>query len=136
MSVSSTTLASTSEGAQPLFSTSFSCPACRTEIGRLDGASQPYLRCPGCSFVIREENGILRALRSGREKYFRQFVRQYETVRMQEGRGSSSADFYAALPFRDLTGNNTWEWNIRGRTFVHALKHIFPPDRGLASSRL
>jgi SAM-dependent methyltransferase len=127
MSVSSATLASTSEGARALYSTSFSCPACRTEIGRLDGASPHDLRCPGCSFVVREENGILRALRPGREEYFRQFVKQYETVRMQEGRGSSSADFYAALPFRDLTGKNTWEWKIRGGTFAHASKHVFPP---------
>ena len=127
MSVSSATLASTSEEARPPYSTSFSCPACRTEIGRLDAASPHDLRCPGCSFVIREENGILRALRPGRKEYFRQFVEQYETVRMREGRGSSSADFYAALPFRDLTGKNAWEWKIRGGTFVHASKHVFPP---------
>jgi SAM-dependent methyltransferase len=127
MSVSSAMPASTAEGARALHSTSFSCPVCRTEVGRIDAASPHDLRCPGCSFVIREENGILRALRPGREEYFRQFVKQYETVRMREGRGSSSADFYAALPFRDLTGKNTWEWKIRGGTFVHASKHVFPP---------
>jgi SAM-dependent methyltransferase/DNA-directed RNA polymerase subunit RPC12/RpoP len=126
MSVSSTTLTTAAESARPLHSTSFSCPACRTEMGRLDDSSSSYVRCPNCSFVIQERNGVLRALRPEREQYFRQFVEQYETVRTREGRGSSSADFYAALPFRDLTGKNTWEWNIRGRTFAHALKHIFP----------
>lgn len=126
MTVSSATLSSTSEGARPPYSTSFACPSCRSEIGRLDGASPHDLHCPGCSFVIREENGILRALRPGREEYFRQFVKQYETVRSREGRGSSSADYYIALPFRDLTGKNSWEWNIRGRTFAHALKHVLP----------
>lgn len=125
-SISIPTPANTSEGEHPLYSTSFSCPACRTEVGLLDGNSPRSLRCPGCSFVIREENGILRALRPGREEYFRQFVEQYETVRTREGRGSSSADFYTALPFRDLSGKNTWEWKIRGGTFVHALKHVFP----------
>jgi ubiquinone/menaquinone biosynthesis C-methylase UbiE len=126
MSVSSAMPASTSERARQLYSTSFSCPACRTEIGRMDAASPHSMRCPGCSFVIREVDGILRALRPGREAYFQQFVTQYETVRMREGRGSSSADFYTALPFRDITGKNTWEWKIRGRTFIHASKHILP----------
>jgi SAM-dependent methyltransferase len=126
MSVSSTTPSRTAERERALYSTSFSCPACRTEIGPLEGAFPHDLRCPSCSFVIREENGILRALRPEREAYFQQFVEQYETVRMREGRGSSSADFYTALPFRDLTGKNSWEWEIRGRTFIHASKRIFP----------
>jgi SAM-dependent methyltransferase len=59
--------------------------------------------------------------------HFHRFVKQYETVRMREGRGSSSPDFYTALPFHDLTGNKTWEWKIRCRTFLYALKHIFAP---------
>jgi len=126
MSVSSATPVSAAERAHSLYSTSFSCPACRTEMGHLDGASPHSMRCPGCSFVIREVDGILRALRPGRAEYFQQFVEQYETVRMREGRGASSADFYTALPFRDLTGKNTWEWKIRGRTFCHASEHVFP----------
>jgi len=126
MSVSSATPVNTSEKASSQNLLSFSCPACRAKIGPLNSGPLHDLRCPGCSFVIREVNGILRALRPGREAYFREFVEQYETVRAREGRGSSSADFYAALPFRDLTGKNTWEWKIRGRTFAHAMKHILP----------
>jgi SAM-dependent methyltransferase len=126
MSVSSAAPTSTTMSERPLYSISFSCPACRAEIGVLDDDSPHDLNCPSCSFVIREEKGILRALRPGREAYFEQFIKQYETVRMREGRGSSSADFYTALPFCDLTGKNAWEWNIRGRTFAHALKHILP----------
>jgi hypothetical protein len=96
-------------------------------MGRLDDSPSNYVYCPRCSFVLREQNGILRALRPGRESHFRQFVSQYETVRVREGRGSTSPNFYTALPFRDLTGNNTWEWKIRCRTFLHAVKHIFSP---------
>jgi SAM-dependent methyltransferase len=96
-------------------------------MGRLDDSPSNYAYCPRCSFVLREQNGILRALRPGRESHFRQFVNQYETVRAREGRGSTSPNFYTALPFRDLTGNNAWEWKIRCRTFLHAVKHIFSP---------
>jgi SAM-dependent methyltransferase len=126
MSIMSATPENAAETIRPQYSTSFSCPVCRAEIGPLNGPSPHDLRCPSCSFVIREVNGILRALRPGRDEYFQQFIEQYETVRAQEGRGSSSSEFYAALPFRDLSGKNSWEWNIRGRTFTHALKHILP----------
>jgi SAM-dependent methyltransferase len=126
MSVMSAAPENAAETMRPHYPTSFSCPACRAEIGPLDGDSAHDLHCPNCSFVIREINGIFRALRPGRDEYFKQFVKQYETVRSQEGRGSTSADFYAALPFRDLTGKNAWEWKIRGRTFTHALRHILP----------
>ncbi|MGB7849109.1 MAG: class I SAM-dependent methyltransferase [Candidatus Acidiferrum sp.] len=94
-------------------------------MDRLDDSPAGYVYCRRCTFAIHERNGILRALRPGRESYFRQFVEQYETVRAREGRGSPSPHFYTALPFRDLTGNNTWEWKIRSRTFLYAVKHIF-----------
>jgi SAM-dependent methyltransferase len=61
-----------------------------------------------------------------REAYFRQFVEQYAAVRANEGRGSTSPDYYLALPFEDLTGNNSWQWRIRGRTFRYLEKHLLP----------
>jgi SAM-dependent methyltransferase len=96
-------------------------------MGRLDDSPSGDIYCRRCTFVISERNGILRALRPGREQHFLQFIKQYETVRTREGRGSTSPNFYTALPFRDLTGNNTWEWKIRCRTFLYAVKHIFSP---------
>jgi SAM-dependent methyltransferase len=47
-------------------------------------------------------------------------------VRAKEGRGSSSADYYLALPFKDLTGRNSWQWHIRARTFRFMEKHLLP----------
>jgi len=47
-------------------------------------------------------------------------------VRAKEGRGSSGADYYLALPFKDLTGRNVWQWHIRARTFAFMEKHLLP----------
>ena len=57
---------------------------------------------------------------------FQQFVRDYETVRAKEGRGSACAEYYLALPFEDLTGRNVWQWQIRARTFRFMEKHLLP----------
>ncbi len=79
-----------------------------------------------CGFVFSEVDGIYNALPPHREAAFRQFVRDYETVRAKEGRGSSNADYYLALPFKDLTGRNAWQWQIRARTFRFMEKRLLP----------
>jgi SAM-dependent methyltransferase len=76
--------------------------------------------------VFYEFGGIYNALPSSRESMFRQFVRDYESVRATEGRGSVCADYYLALPFEDLTGRNVWQWHIRARTFRFMEKHLLP----------
>jgi SAM-dependent methyltransferase len=76
--------------------------------------------------VFSEVNGICSALPPCRESIFRQFVQDYESVRAKEGRGSSCADYYLALPFQDLTGRNVWQWHIRARTFRFMEKHLLP----------
>ena len=76
--------------------------------------------------MFAESNGIYNALPPDRESTFQQFVRDYESVRANEGRGSASADYYLALPFKDLTGRNAWQWQIRARTFRFMEKHLFP----------
>ena len=48
-----------------------------------------------------------------------QFLSDYAKIRRAEGRGSEDADYYRALPFRDLTGRNSAQWAIRARTWTH-----------------
>lgn len=100
------------------------CPVCQKALPR--SGFGPKLSCSGCGFVMEEANGIFRALPPEREQYFRQFVREYELVRATEGRGSSSSDFYLALPYKDLTGRNSWQWQIRARTFRCLERQILP----------
>lgn len=83
-----------------------------------------------CGFVFSETDGIYNALPPEREATFRQFVHDYESVRAKEGRGSSCADYYLALPFKDLTGRNSWQWQIRARTFRFMEKHLLPNIEG------
>jgi SAM-dependent methyltransferase len=100
------------------------CPICQQLLLPSGMFSNPV--CSGCGFVMSELNGIFRALSPDRELHFSQFVRDYEMIRAKEGRGSSSADYYLELPFRDLTGRNLWQWKIRARTFRHLEKHVLP----------
>jgi len=48
-----------------------------------------------------------------------QFLSDYAKIRHAEGRGSEDAEYYRALPFRDLTGRNSAQWAIRARTWTH-----------------
>ena len=96
------------------------CPQCQTA---LDG-----LRCLRCSFVIEERDGVLCALPPDRAAHYARFIDDYERIRAAEGRGGDGDNFYLALPYRDLTGNNSKQWLIRARSFDHMLQHILQPE--------
>lgn len=103
------------------------CPACLqvvTTIDLAEASAKPI--CPSCGFIFFNVQGIWKALAPEREEHFRQFVREYESVRSHEGRGSSRAGFYLALPYHDITGRNTWQWKIRGRSFRFLEQKLLP----------
>lgn len=104
------------------------CPACRQGPCLRRASSEPH--CAACGYVLSELNGIYNALPTLRESTFQQFVRDYEAVRAHEGRGSASADYYLALPFKDLSSRNAWQWQIRARTFRFIEKHLLPEIEG------
>jgi ubiquinone/menaquinone biosynthesis C-methylase UbiE len=109
---------------QPL---SVSCPACRADIGPLrPHETTIQVTCAACGFVLRRERGIWRALALSREDKFRQFVQEYQTVRMKEARGTGGAHYFLSLPYKDVTGRNSWQWKIRGRSFRYLERKIFP----------
>jgi SAM-dependent methyltransferase len=105
------------------------CPDC--DRGNVFvGAPEPELevrRCPECRRNILCQNGIWRALRSGRAAHFGRFITDYEFIRAAEGRGSDTSDYYLALPYRDISGRNTNQWSIRARTFRYIERRILPP---------
>ncbi len=45
------------------------------------------------------------------------FLEDYRTIRGAEGRGSRDGAYYRALPYRDLTGRNSAQWAIRGKSY-------------------
>ncbi len=99
------------------------CPACCCVLGPL---IRVQAACDACGSTIAQTDGIYRALSTEGQDRFSRFIREYQLVREKEGRGSSSAEYYLALPFEDRTGRNSWQWAIRARTFLHFEKKILP----------
>jgi SAM-dependent methyltransferase len=52
------------------------------------------------------------------------FLAAYRTIRSAEGRGSGESAYYRALPYRDLSGRNSDQWAIRGKSFRYFERHI------------
>jgi SAM-dependent methyltransferase len=49
----------------------------------------------------------------------RKFLDDYSRIRHAEGRDSDDPEYFCALPYRDLTGNNSGQWAIRAKTWTH-----------------
>ena len=47
-------------------------------------------------------------------------------IRASGGTRKHSDDYYLALPYRDLSGRNSWQWAIRARTFRYIERKILP----------
>jgi len=103
------------------------CPVCRAAMNGLDLKDLSGTKtCLTCGFVLSSREGIWRALAPDRQERFRQFIDEYQKVRTLEGRGSSIPDFYLELPYSDITGNNCWQWKIRGGSFRFFEARVLP----------
>jgi SAM-dependent methyltransferase len=111
------------------------CPQCRWPCGTIDffvSAREPVsVLCEHCGFVVEKRNGVWRALTPGQQQEYAGFLRDYESIRLQEGRGSESSDFYLALPFRDLTGRFAWQWKIRAKSYCVLEKNVLAQQSAL-----
>ncbi|MDA2931405.1 class I SAM-dependent methyltransferase, partial [Acidobacteria bacterium AH-259-O06] len=83
-------------------------------------------RCAVEKLYFDHIKGVWQFLTPERKAYFNQFTREYEIVRRSEGRGSSTAEFYRALPFRDLSERFRDSWRIRAISFRVLLKTVVP----------
>ena len=54
------------------------------------------------------------------------FLDDYLRIRHAEGRGSQDADYYFALPYRDITGRLQDQWTIRAKSFRHLEERVLP----------
>ena len=55
------------------------------------------------------------------------FLEDYRTIRSAEGRGSEEASYYRALPYQDLSGANSEQWAIRGRSYRYFEERVLAP---------
>ena len=100
------------------------CPTCRSVLTPIDQFTKTCARC-GCEY--RCEGQIWRLLSRTREEAFRDFVRQYETVRAAEGRHVREPSHLRALPFRDLSGRRRYEWRVRAQSFRSLIGQVVRP---------
>ncbi len=103
---------------------SFTCPRCR---GALQPLGPEALTCPAEGLRFDCLDGIWRFLLPERQAHYAQFIREYETVRRQEGRGAADSAYYRALPYRDLSGRLSADWRIRAASFEAFLKRVLAP---------
>jgi len=101
------------------------CPVCRKELEQALGREDDsLLGCSGCGFAVTKREGIWKFLPPESEAKFGRFIGDYQTIRQREGRGSASGHYYRALPFKDTTGGNEWQWRIRAGSFRHFSSEI------------
>ena len=93
------------------------CPVCQASAGELHSMNGAGAACRECGFVLKREDGILRALAPDRRAFYQQFLGDYGTIRSAEGRGSHDRQYYLALPFEDKSGKNSAQWRIRASTW-------------------
>ena len=107
-----------------MMSFQFACPSCKTTLQQ---ESNVRFVCPQDGRIYNCVDGIWRFLLPERETYFAQFVEEYETVRLAEGRQSDLAEYYRALPFQDLSGQMPTMWQSRTKTFQLLCDQIVQP---------
>jgi SAM-dependent methyltransferase len=106
------------------------CWNCRTPIAEMTAdtrAGSGVRVCASCKNTTHLKNGIWCALSPNRIDHFRKFIGEYEFIRAAEGRGSTQAEYYLSLPYKDLSGRNSDQWSIRAHTFQTIEKRILTP---------
>jgi SAM-dependent methyltransferase len=95
------------------------CPCCRTNLSGLD--------CMLCGFRMQVRRDIVHALLPERVAHYARFIGDYERIRSEEGRGSRNEDFYLGLPYKDTSGRNAKQWNIRARSYKCLIEYVLKP---------
>ena len=101
------------------------CPRCHTLLDDVDATIK---RCSKDGLTFHQVDGVWRMLLPEREEYYARFIRDYETVRRSEGRGSADASYYRALPY-----HSSADWKIRARSFEVFMKTLKVSQRPLGS---
>ena len=102
----------------------FICPRCRTALDRV---SDDRLVCPQDGLEYFNIDGVWRFLLPENQAHYTRFIEEYETMRRAEGRGSTDAEYYRALPYEDLSGNFSKDWTRRARSFDLLVNKLLVP---------
>jgi len=105
------------------------CSKCKSPLRELrtEITDDVSISCENCGAELQCIGGIWRCLPSSREKYFHAFISDYEQIRAHEGRGSADSSYYLALPYKDLSEKNPYQWKIRAQSFKYIERKIIGP---------
>src|SRR5512138_101281 len=92
----------------------FVCPRCRTPLER---NTPERVVCPQDGLEFRSVDGVWRFLLPESEAHYARFLANRET-------SAHTADYYRALPFKDLSGRHPADWRIRARSFDVLTKNV------------
>ena len=107
--------------------TDFICPSCR---GVLIEDGPDLLRCEAGDLDFPRLGGIWRFLTPAGASYYQDFIRDYETVRRAEGRGSRDPEYYRRLPFEDRSGAMPEMWQMRAASYLCLREKVMPAGTG------
>jgi SAM-dependent methyltransferase len=96
------------------------CPVCQSVLAVQDDAAT----CETCQLTFARREGVWRFLLPSQEREFAGFLREYQTVRVDEGWGGSDASYYRALPRVDQDDPQRNIWRIRAHSFERLLTLI------------
>jgi SAM-dependent methyltransferase len=102
------------------------CPKCRAPLAITEAGADGSARCAACGETYPLIDGIHRFLPAARLAHYQPFLRDYTTVRLAEGRGSTDADYFRRLPEPTPGGPIGWQWAIRRRTWATVRDRVLP----------
>ncbi len=97
------------------------CPQCRGPLRVV----APEYRCVACAEIYARVEGIDCFLPASRVAYFEQFLNDYTTVRLAEGRASDDPEYFQNLPSTAPGAPMEWQWNMRRRSWQTVRRRIF-----------
>jgi SAM-dependent methyltransferase/uncharacterized protein YbaR (Trm112 family) len=106
------------------------CPQCKAQ---LEPAGPDEMICPQDGRRYTRQDGIWRCLLPERSVRYQAFLQDYEAIRLAEGRGSVHPEYYRALPFADLSGRHSADWQLRARSYSIFVDRLLVPIEGARS---
>lgn len=96
------------------------CPVCQLPLDIQNNIAH----CPQEGHTFERIDGIWRLLPPNLPTQFSQFIQEYETIRLAEGRSSADATYYRNLPFTTPTDPMASDWAIRAQSYASLQKLI------------
>ncbi len=110
----------------------FTCPIDHTP---LETDTPDRLVCATCQRSYSRKEGVWHFLTAEQEQHYAQFIAEYETVRLAEGRGRPEPEWYRSLPYPPANDPLAEMWRQRAASFEFLLRTVVEPAESRALHR-